>query len=207
MELLITFQNNTDVSPKNKGACELMNLPPMQLQMSIPAEVAVTLPPWKPPDGYIVRGYQPDDEDGWLRLMELAGFGGWDRAKLESYLAEPERRDGSRVIVCDTDIVAATFASRRSVEPPVGALDYVIGHPEHKGRQLGCCVCAAVVCYLVSRGYERIVLSTDDWRLPALKTYLKLGFLPNLCREDMPDRWRAIYQKLDFPSPFLECND
>jgi len=173
----------------------------MQLQMYLPAEIAVTLPPWKPPDGYIVRGYQPGDEDGWLRLLELAGFSGWDKAKVESYLAAPERSEGSRVIVCGAEIVAATFASQRSVEPPVGALDYVIGHPEHKGKQLGCCVCDTVIRYLVWRGYERIVLSTDGWRLPALKTYLKLGFAPDLCREDMPDRWRAIYHKLDFPLP------
>jgi len=173
----------------------------MQLQMYLPAERAATLLPWEPPDGYIVRGYQLGDEDNWLRLMELAGFNGWNREKFNSFLTAPERREGSRVIVCDAEIVAATFASQRSVEPPVGALDYVIGHPEHKGKQLGCNVCDAVIRYLVSRGYERIVLSTDDWRFPALKTYLKLGFLPNLCREDMPDRWRTIYQKLDFPLP------
>lgn len=183
-----------------------MNLPPMQLRMYLSAESFATLPPWNPPDGYIMRGYQLGDEDGWLHLMALAGFNGWDRVKFDSYLAVPERREGSRVVVCGNEIVAATFASQRSVEPPVGALDYIIGHPEHKGKQLGCSVCAAVIRYLVSCRYERIVLSTDDWRLPALKTYLKLGFLPNLCREDMPDRWRAIYQKLYFPLP-VELND
>lgn len=173
----------------------------MQLQMYLPVEGVVTLPRWEPPDGYIVRTYQPGDEDGWLHLMELAGFNGWDREKFDSFLTAPERREGSRVIVCDAKIVSATFASQRRIEPSVGALDYVIGHPEHRGKQLGCSVCAAVIRYLVSRAYERIVLSTDDWRLPALKTYLKLGFLPNLCREDMPDRWKTIYQQLAFPLP------
>lgn len=178
-----------------------MDLPPMQLQMFLTAERAAALPPWEPPPGYTLRGYRPGDEEGWLRLLALAGFEGWDRAKLDAYLDAPERREGSRCIVQGNEIVAAAFASQHSADPPVGALDFVIGHPDHRGRGLGYGVCLAVIRYLLARGYRRIVLSTDDWRFPALKTYLKLGFRPDLCREDMPGRWQAIYEELDWPWP------
>ncbi len=44
----------------------------------------------------------------------------------------------------------------------------------HSGKGLGEAVCSAVVARFLSAGYRRIFLLTDDWRLPALKVYLKL---------------------------------
>ena len=41
-------------------------------------------------------------------------------------------------------------------------------------------MCAAVTRSLVQRGYSRIFLTTDDWRLPAIAIYLKLGYVPDL---------------------------
>ena len=35
-------------------------------------------------------------------------------------------------------------------------------------------------------------LQTDDWRAAAIKTYLKMGFVPFLFTDDMPARWRAV---------------
>jgi len=43
-----------------------------------------------------------------------------------------------------------------------------------------------------SAGYRHVYLKTDDWRLPAIKTYLKLGFLPFLFSPDMEGRWREV---------------
>lgn len=168
--------------------------------MVLTAENAVAMETWDPPTGYVVRGYESGDEDSWLQLMALAGFSGWDRSTFDTHFAEPERPEGSRVIVHSDQIVAAALASQRSIEPPVGGLDYVICDPEHKGNRLGCTVCAAVIRYLLLKGYREVRLNTDDWRLAAIKTYLKLGFAPDLCREDMPDRWQIIYQQLNIPS-------
>jgi mycothiol synthase len=48
-------------------------------------------------------------------------------------------------------------------------------------------------------GYRRIYLKTEDFRLPALKTYLRLGYEPLLYAPDMPERWRAICNRLGWP--------
>ena len=50
-----------------------------------------------------------------------------------------------------------------------------------------------------SAGYTRIYLKTDDWRLPAIKTYLKLGFIPFLFLPDMEGRWRDVCEKFSWP--------
>jgi mycothiol synthase len=38
-------------------------------------------------------------------------------------------------------------------------------------------------------GYRHIHLDTEDWRLPALKIYLRLGYKPLLYAPDMATCW------------------
>ena len=53
----------------------------------------------------------------------------------------------------------------------------------------------------IQAGYEEIYLRTDDFRLPALKVYLKLGYEPLLYADDMKGRWKAVCAKLGWPKP------
>jgi mycothiol synthase len=64
---------------------------------------------------------------------------------------------------------------------------------------LGTAVCAAATARLLSAGYGRIYLQTDDWRLPALLTYLRLGYVPFLYAADMPSRWQSVCEALGWP--------
>ena len=116
---------------------------------------------------------------------------------MEAYLADPERREGSRVVSLGRDIVAATFASPQQFPSRAGVLDYVVSHPNHRGKGLGRAVCTAVLRFFVDRGYESVVLLTDDWRLPAIGLYLSLGFVPEMTRGDMPSRWKAVMARLE----------
>lgn len=44
-----------------------------------------------------------------------------------------------------------------------------------------------------------IHLYTEDWRLPALKTYLKLGYCPYLFAPEQAARWQVICAQLRWP--------
>lgn len=48
--------------------------------------------------------------------------------------------------------------------------------PAYRGKTLGKAVCHVVMRYLVDKGYDTIVLETDDWRVPAIRIYQGLGF-------------------------------
>ena len=175
-------------------------LPPKQLSMSITAQKVQRLGDVAVPEGYALRGYQPGDEDGWMTLLNLGGFGTpWDRKRLDEYLSDQERREGSRIVAHNNEIAAATFASRREEPVRVGVLDYVVSHPDHRNNGLGRAVCTAVLKFFVDSGYETVTLTTDDWRLPAIKVYISLGFEPQMTREDMPSRWRTATGKLGLP--------
>ena len=180
----------------------MSDLPPKQLSMEVSAAAIARLPAVSVPGGYVLRTYRPGDEASWAALNVAAGFKEWDTAKVEGYLKEPERRAGSYLVDCGGEAVAATFATRGEGEQ-VGPLDYVVCHPQHQNKKLGRAVCTAVLRFWAGRGCGRVTLLTDDWRLPAIKLYHNLGFVPVWGREDMPGRWRAIYAELgvDGPAP------
>ena len=85
------------------------------------------------------------------------------------------------------------------LHPFCGELGWVAGDPAHAGRGLGLAVCAAVTARFIAVGYRQIHLYTEDFRLPALKTYLKLGYIPFLSTPEMPERWRAVCAQLRWP--------
>jgi mycothiol synthase len=98
-------------------------------------------------------------------------------------------------------LVATALGTHRPapLHPLGGELGWVAVRPEHRGRRLGTAVCAAATARLLSGSYRRIYLQTDDWRLPALLTYLRLGYVPFLYAAGMLSRWQAICEALGWP--------
>ena len=173
-------------------------LPTKQLSMIITAETAARMPAATPSPGFRLRPYRPGDEDSWVELINTGDYGSdWDRAQFDEYILGPERIPGSRVAERDGVIAAATFASVQPNMDDMGRVDFVTSLPEYRGYGLGRLVCSAVVRYLIDRGYSRVILFTDDWRLPAIGLYLSMGFEPQMTREDMPERWEAIRRNLE----------
>jgi mycothiol synthase len=180
---------------------------------------------------YSIRPLRDGDEDGHIALMRAAGFEKWDREQLRNWR---EKALPEGVVVAEHPgegrrlIVATAMASPLPTElhPHGGELGWVAAHPAHAGKGLGAAVCnaaidrllragyrriylktddprlAAVKTYLrvvdrlLRAGYRRIYLKTDDPRLAAVKTYLRLGFVPFLFEDRMLDRWLAVFDAL-----------
>ena len=171
---------------------------PKQLAMVTDQNTVKSLPDVALPTGYTIRAYRPGDENSWANTLQACGFEKWNETEVLAYLENPERRTGSRVVEFDGCIVAATFASRSKDDAIAfeGILDFVVTHPDHRGKGLAKATCTEVARFFVDRGCETIRLLTDDWRLPAIHVYLSLGFKPVMNRNDMPERWETVYQKL-----------
>ncbi len=150
---------------------------------------------------YELRTYRPggEDEAGWYRLMELAGFGVWDEERLAPLYARILPGGWFFAVHRETGALAAAAMAchePRPLHPFGGALNWVCGDPAHRGKGLGMAVCAAATARLLAAGYENIYLLTDDFRLPAISVYLRLGYQPFLFAPDMAERWRAVYGAL-----------
>lgn len=173
--------------------------PYVQLQMVWPERLLSSPPPLVVPPGYAMRQFTASDAEAYLALMAKAGFRSWDHEQIEKVL--PSVLPGGWFIVehaATGRLVATAMARHRPIEghPNGGELSWVAADPEHKGRRLGMAVCAAVVRRFLAAGYRRIYLLTDDWRLPAIYVYLRLGFEPLVVRDDMLARWELILRQL-----------
>jgi ribosomal protein S18 acetylase RimI-like enzyme len=145
----------------------------------------------------------PHDAEAWCALMVRVGF--TELGTLEA-LAPWQKMllpDGWWFVehVPDWKLVATAMALDRPSErhPRGGELGWVAADPDHAGHRLGAAVCAAATRTLLESSLRPIYLLTDDDRLPALKTYLSLGYVPYIDAPDMPQRWRAVCEALDWP--------
>jgi mycothiol synthase len=68
--------------------------------------------------------------------------------------------------------------------------------PEFRSRGFGRLVTLAVLHWLHEQGYRRVILHTDDWRLPAIRSYLRLGFRPVLFNDHHTRRWELVRARL-----------
>jgi mycothiol synthase len=157
------------------------------------------------PEGYALRTYEHGDEDTWLTIQNLAEpvVPGVDLdARLEEYLSLVLPNGlFFAVHVASGEAVATAGAlhnTRDGMFPFGGELGWVATIPTHQSRGLGTAVSAAATRRLIGSGYESIRVGTQDDRLPAIKVYLKLGFVPYLYAAGMAERWQHICAKLAY---------
>jgi mycothiol synthase len=156
------------------------------------------------PHGYASRSYAEDDDVALRRLFEAEG---WRLDEKEWQAYRDTILPGGMFLIfhAETGTAAATAGAVHNPRPgryyfPFGGeLGYLIVHPEHRGRRLGSAVSAMVVRRFISADYQSIRVCVQGFRLPAIKTYLKLGFLPFLHSEDVSPRWRRICASIDWP--------
>jgi mycothiol synthase len=93
----------------------------------------------------------------------------------------------------------ATASARLLPErfPGSGYLHWVAADPEHRGRGHGRYVTLAVLHVFVAMDCHDAVLETEDFRLPALRMYLSLGFVPEFRHPSHEERWSAVRAALD----------
>lgn len=175
---------------------------PRQLRMVRPN--LENLPKLELPSDYGIRPYRKGDEVHWARIISDS-FGGRERTAQDTRNEITSRDvfvpDGLYFAThCGTPVGTAC-AWRQSIdETDVGYVHMVGVVAEHTGHKLGKWVSLAVLSYFRDNGFISAMLDTDDFRMPAIKTYLNLGFVPVYVEEGQPERWSDIFEKLGLPS-------
>jgi mycothiol synthase len=78
-----------------------------------------------------------------------------------------------------------------------GKLEMVCVLPDHRGHNLGYYLTLKVLNWFKNNGFEDVELTTDDWRLAAVKQYLRLGFQPVIDDDSAKNRWLQLIKKLN----------
>jgi len=152
-------------------------------------------------EGYKIRTFREGDEEYYIKILNMSDLGSWNLERLKrEILSNPLSPGGIYFAVYD-DVpvaVAAAFDKSSNKDTPIGEIGWVASDIKHRGKSLGFAVCASAVNHLLDRGYENIYLLTDHWRLPAVKTYLKLGFEPERTASDARFMWSMLSEKLNW---------
>ncbi len=150
-------------------------------------------------EGMAIRRFVPGDEVLWAALLQRTGeLGEWSVERAKKALTGEKRieAEGIHFLLVDGRTVATACFSVSDRNTAEAALEWVAVDLECKGRRFGFTICAAVLACIAEAGYRRCILRTDDHRLAAIKTYLRLGFTPDMQHPSYRARWEAIWRKL-----------
>jgi mycothiol synthase len=161
------------------------------------------LPPLAVPPPYVLRTYREGDEAAWAEIMNTGIGEGWTAERCQEFLIRPPqfRPDGlffAARPAAGGEVVAGTTCAWRPTpeECRTGIVHMVCVRPEERGHRLGCWLTLAALHYFRDHGFARARLSTDDYRLSAIRAYLDLGFVPTMTDLSHPARWMAVREAL-----------
>lgn len=151
------------------------------------------LPAVVPPPGVVIRPAVEADARGIAACLSAAFAEPWDEERVRTTLLRHPEVLGTFVAEAGGVIVAtASAAHQPGLYGDAGVLHWVASLPGHGGKGLGGLVSLAALHLCAERGMVAGMLLTDDQRIPAIRTYRKLGFRPFMHHRSHPDRWRAI---------------
>lgn len=155
------------------------------------------LPEIELPSGYEIRTYQPGDEAAWAEIMNSGIGTNWTAEGCsEALTSKPQfLPDGLFFATHEGKPVGSACAWRSSPDEwKEGYLHMVCVLPEHRGKNLGYLLTLAVLHYFKDHGFQSCVLDTDDWRIPGIRSYLRLGFEPVYLDESHKERWQKVFE-------------
>jgi mycothiol synthase len=165
-------------------------------QLAMQRDTLEGLPPLALPAGYTMRSYREGDDAAWITIINEAFGYSWTAADFISIMKQDAAFLPERLffIIAPDGVPCATAGAWRSAQngDGIGYLHYVGTRPAHAGRKLGYLVSLAALHKLRDDGCHAVTLLTDDYRLAAIKTYLRLDFHPVMVHENQPARWAKV---------------
>jgi mycothiol synthase len=173
-----------------------------QLRMAWPEAMLKGSVAPQTPTGYVIRTYQTGDDRSFMALMALMDFDQWTQDKLDFNISRILPEGWFFAVDTKSEAIVATAMCLHNYSehyPFTGDLGWLACHPDHQGKGLGYSLSASATNRFRDAGYSRIQLHTEYYRLPAIKTYLKLGYLPVTYCAEVDELWQEACRQLNWP--------
>ena len=180
-----------------------------QLKMLRPSAPVTSRPL---PAGYTYGSYDRSEEQltRWLDMClkgqlipenppESGNWRDWFKITVLDYADLDPDEDIIYVNDPDGNAVASICAVKHGEEQ--GYIHMVAAHPDARGKGIGHAMLAHALEKIEARSCAYSILTTDDFRLAAIKTYLDAGFRPVLWADpdsDQRARWDAVIAQLGY---------
>lgn len=161
------------------------------------------LPEPRVPSGYALRHLRDSDAPHWSAVYAEAFGRAYAPELFERIMRADAAFRAERVWFVTFDDIPVAMASayaRPAFMPEAGMIHYVATRPAHAGKRLGYAATIAALRHMVTERWRAAWLSTDDFRLAAIRIYLALGFQPLLTDESHRERWPEVFAGLAAPS-------
>ena len=147
------------------------------------------------PEGMEIHTHVEGTEENWEDLIESA-FG--TRYSFDACIRGGGDYKPEHVLYLSKEgkDIATTTAVEKDWFPGEGWFRMVGVRADAKGLGAGRIIALAALHALAKRGYKTAVLSTDDYRIPALNLYYSLGFRPIYTHESHEERWNKVMPQL-----------
>ena len=150
------------------------------------------------PEGYTISKYQTEaDKLAWVECCKNGLVGDdADEKAFDNSITDNENIDLSDdVFFLDHNGEhIGTITAFVIKERNVGDVHMVGIRTDHRGRGLSKFMLSAALNHLKNKGVRYALLTTDEWRKGAVKSYLTAGFLPVEYDEGMIPRWEAVLE-------------
>lgn len=151
------------------------------------------------PPGYKIKSYDPSDDSNILILLKNGEFEFTEKLLKEALkLCVPE---GVHLIIHEQSNQIVSMMMARHISSDEfgfgGRIDWLTTALEHRGLGLGEIAAKLATKHLISLGYKNIWVTTQLFRMKALKIFLKIGFRPK--RESLKENdWNLIQKLISF---------
>jgi mycothiol synthase len=153
------------------------------------------------PDGVTLRPATREDADALSRLLTAAFQDGWSPRRVLAELLDVPDVVRTWITTVDGDVVGTASERLAAAYPRHGYVHWVGVHPKMRGRRLGEVLTRACLAGFASRQVDSAVLETDDFRLAAVRTYLRVGFVPEYRSAHERTAWSGVFQQLAASQP------
>ena len=153
------------------------------------------------PDGCEIKRFTELDGalDAWLDIVQYGLSDGRKDADFYGSLMLdwPDYSEDKNFFIVSDGEPAATLTVVCHPENMEGYIHMVACKEKFRGRGFGTLLNNLALKVLKDEGMETAYLTTDDWRIPAIKSYLSAGFVPVIPDGDMDARWKAVFEKIN----------
>ena len=147
----------------------------------------------------IVNFSELDDAmDKWLEIVQYGLSNGKQDAEFyrKVMTANVTYSEDRCFFVLENERAVATLAVLCDYEKKEGYIHMVACREDSRGKGYGTLLNRVAEYSLKREGMQTAFLTTDDWRIPAIKSYLRAGFTPDLSTDDFKARWEKIYANI-----------
>ena len=176
------------------------NLPIMMVRQDLD-----DIPLYPLPAPYTFREYKSGDETLWRQIQTAADHYNEITSELfgREFGADQSRLAERQLYLCEAEGqpvgTSTAWVDEHFQDPAYGRIHWVAILPAWQGQGLAKPLLSLTCQRLKALGHQRVYLTTESARIPALNLYLKFGFKPFITNSTEEQLWQELARQLKEP--------